>query len=52
MEKSVELLNYNDYTSLHDGLKKMWEWVQQQPKRERFHWGQYELDKGLYSFWK
>ena len=51
-KKSVELLNYNDYTSLHDGLKKMWEWVQLQPKRERFHWGQYELDKGLYSFWK
>ena len=30
----------------------MWEWAKQQPQRERFVWPQYELDKGIYSFWK
>jgi UDP-glucose 4-epimerase len=51
-QKSVDLLGYKDKTSLHDGLKQMWEWAQQQPKRERFIWDQYELEKGIYSFWK
>ena len=26
--------------------------VQQQPKRERFVWDNYEINKGIYSFWK
>ena len=30
----------------------MWEWAQTQPKRDRFHWGNYELEKGIYNFWK
>ena len=30
----------------------MWNWAQQQPMRERFVWPKYELDKGIYSFWK
>jgi UDP-glucose 4-epimerase len=51
-QKSVELLGYEDKTSLYDGLTKMWEWAKQQPKRERFVWDNYELDKGIYSFWK
>lgn len=50
--KSVELLGYEDKTSLYDGLKAMWEWAQKQPNRERFVWESYELDKGIYSFWK
>jgi UDP-glucose 4-epimerase len=50
--KSVKLLGYEDKTSLYDGLKTMWEWAQKQPKRERFMWEKYELDKGIYSFWK
>ena len=44
-KKSVELLGYEDKTSLYDGLTKMWEWAQKQPKRERFVWEEYELDK-------
>jgi UDP-glucose 4-epimerase len=51
-QKSVELLDYKDKTSLYDGLKEMWEWAQTQPKRDRFHWGNYELEKGIYNFWK
>ena len=51
-DKSVELLEFEDKTSLHDGLKQMWEWVQTQPQRERFHWGNYEIEKGIYNYWK
>jgi len=31
---------------------KMWEWVKVQPMRNQFIWSSFELDKGLYSFWK
>ncbi len=51
-QKSVELLDYKDKTSLYDGLSQMWEWAQKQPNRERIMWDKYELDKGIYSFWK
>ena len=51
-EKSVELLGYEDKTSLYDGLKQMWEWAQKQPQRHRFHWGNYEIEKGIYNFWR
>ena len=51
-QKSVDLLGYEDKTTLYDGLSKMWEWVKKQPKRERFVWDNYEVDKGIYSFWK
>jgi UDP-glucose 4-epimerase len=51
-QKSVELLGYEDKTYLHDGLVKMWTWAQKQPKRERFVWNNYEIEKGIYSFWK
>lgn len=51
-EKSVNLLDFQDNTSLRDGLQKMWDWAKQQPDREQKRWTQYELDKKLYSFWK
>jgi UDP-glucose 4-epimerase len=51
-QKSVELLGYEDKTSLYDGLKQMWEWAQTQPNRERLVWDNYEVEKGIYSFWK
>ena len=51
-EKSVKLLGFEDKTSLKDGLTQMWEWVQQQPQRDRFHWGNYEIEKGIYNYWK
>ena len=51
-EKSVELLDFEHKTDLKEGLTKMWEWAQKQPIRERFVWPSYELDKGIYSFWK
>lgn len=51
-QKSVDLLGYEDKTSLYDGLKAMWEWAQKQPNRKRFVWEKYELEKGIYHFWK
>jgi len=30
----------------------MWDWAQEQPKRPRQTWDSYELDKGIYDFWK
>tara|TARA_B100000900_G_scaffold364523_1_gene339201 strand:+ start:1226 stop:2227 length:1002 start_codon:yes stop_codon:yes gene_type:complete len=51
-QKSIDLLGFEYKTSMKDGLTQMWEWVKEQPMRERFVWPQYELDKGIYSFWK
>lgn len=51
-QKSVDILDYKYKTTLKEGLTKMWEWAQKQPKRDRFVWPAYELDKGIYSFWK
>jgi UDP-glucose 4-epimerase len=51
-EKSRVLLDYEDKTDLKTGLNIMWEWAKQQPNRERFEWEEYELDKGIYNFWK
>jgi len=51
-QKSIDLLDFEHKTDLKEGLTKMWEWVKTQPVRERFIWPFYELDKGIYSFWK
>ena len=51
-QKSIDVLKFEHKTDLKEGLTKMWEWAQQQPKRDRFEWDQYELEKGIYSFWK
>jgi UDP-glucose 4-epimerase len=49
---SEEILGFEHKTSLKDGLEKMWNWAQNQPNRERFVWPFYELDNGIYSYWK
>ena len=51
-QKSIDILGFKHKTNLHDGLHDMWQWALQQPKRERFVWPNYELDKGLYKFWQ
>ncbi|KKU68848.1 MAG: NAD-dependent epimerase/dehydratase [Parcubacteria group bacterium GW2011_GWA2_47_16] len=51
-QKSVELLGYKDTTPLKEGLTAMWEWARKQPKRKKFMWKKYEVEKNLYSFWK
>ena len=51
-QKSIDLLGFSHKTNLKEGLTSMWEWAKEQPKRERFVWPSYELEKGIYSFWK
>lgn len=51
-QKSVDILGFEHKTSLHEGLTKMWEWVKLQPVRPRQVWQNYELDNGIYPFWK
>ena len=51
-EKSVDLLGFKHNIDLEEGLTKMWEWAQSQPNRKRFVWPNYELEKGIYKFWK
>jgi UDP-glucose 4-epimerase len=51
-QKSVDILGFEHKTNLDEGLWNMWVWASHQPKRERFVWPSYELDNGIYSFWK
>ena len=51
-KKSVDLLDYKHLTSLKLGLTEMWDWAKKQPKRKQFIWPNFELDEGIYSFWK
>jgi len=51
-EKSMELLDYKDTTDLELGLSNMWSWAQEQPNKSRKFWESYEVEKGIYNFWK
>jgi len=51
-QKSIDILGFEYKTELKEGLAKMWKWAKQQPMRDRFIWENYEIDKGIYSFWK
>jgi UDP-glucose 4-epimerase len=51
-QKSIDILKFEHKTSLKDGLTIMWDWAKTQPNRSRFVWENYELDNGIYSFWK
>jgi UDP-glucose 4-epimerase len=51
-QKSVDILGFEHKTDLYDGIKNMWEWAQRQPKRDRFIWSEYELETGIYEYWK
>lgn len=51
-QKSVDFLGFEDKVDLKSGLHSMWSWAKEQPMRERFVWPSYELDKGIYDFWK
>lgn len=50
--KSIDILGYAESMSFHDGLDKMWNWAKTLDLRERFKWPDYEITKGLYSYWR
>lgn len=51
-QKSIDLLDFKHQTSLEVGLKKMWNWAKIQPNRKVIKWQNYEIENGLYNFWK
>lgn len=51
-QKSIDILDFEHKTDLKEGLTDMWQWAKTQPIRDRFVWSSYELDKGIYSYWK
>ena len=51
-KKSVDLLGYTENHTFKEGLTKMWNWAKVQPYRPQFEWTKFELDKGIYSYWK
>ena len=51
-QKSIDILGFEHKTSMKEGLTEMWKWAKEQPMKERFIWPEYELDKGIYSYWK
>ena len=51
-DKSVELLDFKHKVELEEGTTKMWEWAKKQPNRKRYVWPEYELNKGIYDYWK
>ena len=50
-QKSVDILDYKDNTTLHEGLSDMWAWAKTQPRRQVKNMD-YEVEKGIYAFWK
>ena len=50
-QKSIDLLDFKMNIQLEEGLKKMWEWAKKQINRERKLWNEFELEKGMYSYW-
>ena len=51
-DKSKKILGYKQSTPLRDGLVKMWEGAKTQPMREQYKWENYEIEKGIYSYWQ
>lgn len=51
-QKSIDVLGYNQTIGLEEGLRRMWDWAKKQPIRKQYKWENYEITKGLYSFWK
>jgi len=51
-DKSVDLLDFDHKIDLEEGLIDMWKWAKNIPMKKRFVWDNYEIEKGIYKFWK
>lgn len=51
-QKSIDILKYEEKYSLEQGISIMWNWAKIQPMRNRFEWNDFEINKGMYSYWK
>jgi UDP-glucose 4-epimerase len=53
--KACQDLNYQEIIDLKLGLKQMWDWAQKLDDRRCLtidNYGGFEIEKGVYSFWK
>ena len=52
-QKSIDLFDYKDVVTFEEGVRKMWSWVINNDKvSEWYEWNNFELDKGIYNYWK
>jgi UDP-glucose 4-epimerase len=51
-EKIKSVLGFKATTDLRTGLSKMWNWAKDQPIKSQKLWNNYELDVGIYSYWR
>ena len=51
-QKSCDLLGFEHKTPLLQGLKDMWAWALIQPDRPKKKFKAYEIQKGMYEYWK
>ena len=51
-QKSIDLLDFEHETDLEDGIHDMWLWVLDEPARERIGGPSYEVEDGLYPYWR
>lgn len=49
--KAKRLLGFKDSTNLEETIREMFNWAIKQPNRE-VKYMDYEIDKGIYSYWK
>lgn len=57
VQKSIDLLGYDETVGLRDGVRKMWMWARDAWKdypqrRSRGNFVKNEIETGLYEFWK
>jgi len=50
-DKAKKMLGFNDQTDIEQTIREMFSWAKDQPTRE-IKQMPYELNKGMYSFWK
>ncbi len=51
-QKSIDLLDYKDNIDLESGIKEMWDWAKIQTDRGQKKFDEYEVQKGIYDYWK
>jgi len=51
-QKSIDILDFKDNTTLKNGLEDMWKWAKEQKDRPQYKWNEYEITDGIYSYWK
>lgn len=51
-QKSIDILGYKENVDLKEMIIDMWEWAKEQPDRPQQKWDNYEITKGIYSYWK